>query len=65
MTVRSLRDGLGRRFGAHHVHRIANRTARPAVSVHAYGPALTSMTRYRLTQSGPEPVAVERAGSQW
>jgi hypothetical protein len=65
VTVRSLSEGLGRRFGAHHVHRITNRTSRPAVSVHAYGPALTSMTRYRLTPAGLEAVEVERAGSRW
>ena len=65
VTVRSLSEGLGRRFGAHHVHRIANRTSRPTVSVHAYGPALTSMTRYRLTPAGLEQVEVARAGAQW
>ena len=65
VTVRRLGEGIGRRFGPRHVHRIVNLSSRPAVSIHAYGPALTSMTRYRLTPGGLERVAVERAGAQW
>src|SRR3569623_1686738 len=47
ITARELGDGAGRRFGSRHIHRITNRSTRPAVSVHVYGPALTTMTRYR------------------
>ncbi|WP_229076222.1 cysteine dioxygenase family protein [Actinoplanes sp. DH11] len=62
---RELGEGAGRRFGAHHVHRMTNRSNRPAVSVHVYGPALTTMTKYRLGPAGLEVLTVERAGSEW
>ena len=65
MTVRELSEGVGRRFGARHIHRITNRSDRPAVSVHVYGPALTSMTRYRIGRDGLDVLAVEKAGVQW
>jgi predicted metal-dependent enzyme (double-stranded beta helix superfamily) len=65
VTVRRLVEGIGRRFGPRHVHRIVNRSTRPAVSIHVYGPALTTMTRYRFTTAGLERVAIERAGAQW
>jgi predicted metal-dependent enzyme (double-stranded beta helix superfamily) len=64
-AVRHLAAGAGRRFGPRHVHRIVNRSNRPAVSIHVYGPALTSMTRYRVGAAGLETIAVERAGAQW
>jgi hypothetical protein len=59
------RRGSSRRFGSRHIHRITNRSDRPAVSVHVYGPALTSMTRYRIGQHGLDVLAVEKAGVQW
>lgn len=65
VTSRELGEGAGRRFGAHHVHRMTNRSTRPAVSVHVYGPALTTMTKYRLGRAGLEVLSVERAGSEW
>jgi predicted metal-dependent enzyme (double-stranded beta helix superfamily) len=57
--------GAVRAFGPRHVHRIVNAGDRPAVSVHAYAPALRSMTRYRLDGSGLRVVAEERAGEDW
>lgn len=65
VTSRELGEGAGRRFGRHHVHRMTNRSRRPAVSVHVYGPALTTMTKYRLGAESLEVLAVERAGAQW
>ena len=65
IVSRELGEGAGRRFGSHHIHRIENRSTRPAVSVHVYGPALTSMTKYRLGPAGLEIRTVERAGAQW
>jgi hypothetical protein len=44
---------------------VANRGDLPVVSLHVYGPALRTMTRYRLGAGGLEAVAVERAGAQW
>jgi len=57
--------GAVRAFGPRHVHRIVNAGDRQAVSVHAYAPALRSMTRYRLDGSGLGVVAEERAGEDW
>jgi hypothetical protein len=65
ITARELGEGAGRRFGSRHIHRIINRSSRPAVSIHVYGPALTTMTRYRLGAGGLEVLTVERAGVQW
>jgi hypothetical protein len=62
---RELGEGAGRRFGSRHIHRITNRSSRPAVSIHVYGPALTTMTRYRLGLDGLEVLQVEKAGVQW
>jgi predicted metal-dependent enzyme (double-stranded beta helix superfamily) len=65
IVARELGEGAGRRFGARHIHRITNRSGRPAVSVHVYGPALRTMTRYRLGANGLEVRVVETAGVQW
>lgn len=65
ITARELGEGAGRRFGTRHVHRITNRSNRPAASIHVYGPALSTMTQYRLGSDGLEIVTVERAGTQW
>ena len=62
---RELGEGAGRRFGGRHIHRITNRSSRPAVSIHVYGPALSTMTRYRLGADGLEVLQVEKAGVQW
>src|SRR3954468_3969523 len=65
ITGRELGEGAGRRFGSRHIHRITNRSSRPAVSIHVYGPALTTMTRYHLSADGLEVRTVEKAGVQW
>jgi hypothetical protein len=65
IVARDLGEGAGRRFGARHIHRITNRSNRPAISIHAYGPALTTMTRYRVGEGGLTVETVERAGAQW
>ncbi|MEU8815545.1 cysteine dioxygenase family protein [Actinoplanes sp. NPDC048796] len=65
VTSRELGEGAGRRFGTHHIHRMTNRSSRPAISVHVYGPALTTMTRYRVGAEALEVLTVERAGVQW
>ncbi|MFF7655217.1 cysteine dioxygenase [Streptomyces sp. NPDC007983] len=47
---RRLSAGLGRAFGAHHVHEVINPSSeRHAVSVHAYYPPLPLMRRYSRT----------------
>jgi Cysteine dioxygenase type I len=65
ITARELGEGAGRRFGTRHIHRITNRGGRPAVSIHVYGPALTTMTKYRVGADGLQVLTVERAGAQW
>jgi predicted metal-dependent enzyme (double-stranded beta helix superfamily) len=65
ITARELGEGAGRRFGTRHIHRITNRSTRPAISIHVYGPALTTMTRYRIGADGLDVVTVEKAGVQW
>ena len=45
-----------RAFGPHHVHDVRNSSAGSvAVSVHAYSPPLSAMTRYDLTPGGLAP----------
>jgi predicted metal-dependent enzyme (double-stranded beta helix superfamily) len=65
ITARELGEGAGRRFGTRHIHRITNRSRRPAASIHVYGPALSSMTQYRFGPEGLQVMTVERAGAQW
>ena len=55
----------GHAFGPHHVHRIVNTSNRPAVTVHAYGPALRTMTRYRLDAKELIAEDVTQAGADW
>jgi hypothetical protein len=55
----------GRRFGPHHIHQLTNESRQPAVSLHVYGPALRTMTRYRVSDAGLEVAAIDRAGAQW
>ncbi|GAA1744254.1 cysteine dioxygenase family protein [Luedemannella helvata] len=57
--------GTVREFGAHHVHRVANRGTVPAVSVHVYAPALTAMTRYRLAGGELLVESMAQAGVDW
>jgi hypothetical protein len=65
LVARELSAGTGRRFGTRHIHRITNRSNRPAASIHVYGPALSTMTQYRLGPDGLQVLTVERAGAQW
>ena len=54
-----------RRFGPSHVHQVRNDGPEPAVSLHAYTPALTTMTRYALAPEGLVVVGVDAAGASW
>jgi predicted metal-dependent enzyme (double-stranded beta helix superfamily) len=46
LRTRTLRHGRGAGFPLGHVHDVANTTAEPAVSVHAYSPPLSAMSYY-------------------
>jgi hypothetical protein len=47
------------------VHRVSNVATSPAVSLHVYAPALTTMTRYALTDTGLHVLGVEQTGVNW
>ncbi len=57
--------GRIRSFGAHHIHRVGNDGNVPAVSLHAYRPALAEMRRFARGRDGLTQLSVERAGSDW
>jgi hypothetical protein len=50
--ARRLPVGGLRSFGPRYAHRVSNRGTEPALSVHAYGPALASQNYYRLGADG-------------
>jgi predicted metal-dependent enzyme (double-stranded beta helix superfamily) len=59
-SSKALPAGKVRSFGPHHVHDVRNTSAGSvAVSVHAYSPPLSAMTRYDLTPSGLRPFRTE------
>jgi predicted metal-dependent enzyme (double-stranded beta helix superfamily) len=61
-AVRAVSAGQVRAFGPHHVHDVRNSSADSvAVSVHAYSPPLSAMTRYDLTPGGLVPIGTEGA----
>jgi predicted metal-dependent enzyme (double-stranded beta helix superfamily) len=62
---RDLTSGVGRAFGSRHLHHVANTGPGTALSVHAYAPRLTRMTRYALTPTGPRRAGVTRVGADW
>jgi predicted metal-dependent enzyme (double-stranded beta helix superfamily) len=65
LKATSVPAGGGRSFDAGHIHELVNLGDRPAISIHAYGPVLDQMTRYRLDGSGLYPVETTRAGRDW
>jgi hypothetical protein len=56
--------GSARSFGRWYIHDVTNDSARPAVSIHAYSPRLTTMHRFDVSAGRLVPVATETAG-QW
>ena len=59
-AARPVAAGAVRSFGPRHVHDVRNSSAGSvAVSVHAYSPPLSAMTRYDLTPGGLVPVRTE------
>jgi predicted metal-dependent enzyme (double-stranded beta helix superfamily) len=60
---RAVAAGSVRSFGQRHVHDVRNsETGSVAVSVHAYSPPLSAMTRYNLTAKGLVRIRTERTG---
>jgi predicted metal-dependent enzyme (double-stranded beta helix superfamily) len=62
---RPAREGTVRSFGERHLHEMANVSAAPAISVHAYSPPLTAMRRYEMTPSGLALVGTDHAELDW
>jgi predicted metal-dependent enzyme (double-stranded beta helix superfamily) len=61
---RALPTGGLRAFGPRHIHQVVNRGPRPAVSIHAYAPALATQAYYRLGADGrPRPLRTEAVGA--
>jgi len=59
-AARLIAPGKVRSFGPRHVHDVRNSSAGSvAVSVHAYSPPLSAMTRYDLTPGGLVPKGTE------
>jgi predicted metal-dependent enzyme (double-stranded beta helix superfamily) len=62
-AARPVSAGKVRSFGPHYVHDVRNpESGSVAVSVHAYSPPLSAMTRYDLTPGGLVPIRTEGAG---
>jgi predicted metal-dependent enzyme (double-stranded beta helix superfamily) len=62
---RSLATGTVRSFGPDYVHDVRNASDRPAVSVHAYSPALSLMRQYEMTAAGLVLSGAESAEDGW
>lgn len=65
LAERALAQGRGRSFGPGHVHQIINTGTQPAVSVHAYSPALQEMTHYELEGGHLLRLGIDRARADW
>jgi hypothetical protein len=63
--ARALPAGTLRPFGTKHVHRVTNEELEPAVSLHAYAPALVEMNEYAVDGDRLRLVAAQRAGQSW
>jgi predicted metal-dependent enzyme (double-stranded beta helix superfamily) len=64
-VVRELAHPRVRTFGEAHVHDVANRGRIPAISLHVYAPALTTMRRYERVAEQLRQVSEETAGASW
>jgi predicted metal-dependent enzyme (double-stranded beta helix superfamily) len=62
-AAEAVRAGTTRTFGPGYVHDVRNASPAPVVSVHAYSPPLTEMTRYDLTPGGLAARSVETEDS--
>lgn len=65
LSCKRIRAGMARGFDADHVHEVTNDTNSPAVSIHVYAPALTTMNRYRIDDGVLRLRASEGAGADW
>lgn len=61
LAVRTVTAGQARSFGPRFIHNVVSKSARNAVSVHAYSPPLPEMRRYELTPAGLSYTGTEPA----
>jgi predicted metal-dependent enzyme (double-stranded beta helix superfamily) len=62
VAAKPVSAGRVRSFGPRYIHNVRNGApASVAVSVHAYSPPLSAMTRYQLTTTGLVPISTEAA----
>ena len=66
LVLKTARHRIGsiRPFGERHLHDVSAADV-PAVSIHAYAPALLAMTRYTLADGELTAVVHERLGADW
>ncbi|MEU9132799.1 cysteine dioxygenase family protein [Kitasatospora sp. NPDC048540] len=64
LLIRRLAPGAVRAFGPDYLHDVRNSAAGPAVTIHAYSPPLSGMSRYDLRAGGLVRTAVE-GPEQW
>ncbi len=64
VTAAAVTAGRVRSFGPAYIHDVRNTSEAVAISVHAYSPPLTEMTRYDLSENGLIVLDTE-AADQW
>jgi predicted metal-dependent enzyme (double-stranded beta helix superfamily) len=64
LQMQPLGVGHARSFGAGHAHDLRNESRTPALSLHAYGPRLATMTRFAFRGDRLDPLGVERGGEE-
>lgn len=57
--------GQIRAFPRDHIHRVGNDGVIPAISLHVYSPALSTMARYEASPAGLRITEVHHAGRDW
>jgi hypothetical protein len=65
LLTRRYRAGQVRCFGSDHVHDVAARAGRRAVTLHVYTPRLATMRRYALVDGDLTVTSREREGEDW
>lgn len=65
VATNAMRSGATVQFGPEHVHAVANRTTRPATSVHVYSPPLASMAFFEQRQDGSLDSVRAEDPSEW
>lgn len=63
--ARTLGAASVREFDGSHIHDVVNHGSETAVSLHAYAPGLTAMTRYELVRGRLQVTSVEQRGEEW